>query len=119
MRQIGTFSKRIIELLNLQIEQGTPIFIGDKNIAHIKERHPEEYDLYFPRIEEIISDPDFVGKDPKNNSIDFVKLYQAGTEYIQVSVRIDMGGRHIARTLFMLASFKAERYIDQGTLVRV
>lgn len=47
--------------------------IGDSNIEHIKNIHPYEYEQYFPRIEEIISEPDYVGKNPKDDSINYVK----------------------------------------------
>lgn len=119
MKQIGVFTKKIIDLLELDVAEGTPIFIGDSNIKHIKQRHPAEYDMYFSHIEEIIQYPDYVGIDQKNDSIDFVKVFQLGTEYVQVSVRVSASGQFFARTLFTLMSFKAERYIKQGTLIKI
>lgn len=119
MRQVGVFSEKVIQVLELQIEAGTPIYIGDSNIDHIKKRHPVEYRQYFSRIEEILDEPDYVGKDPKNNSIDYVKVFRDGDDFIQVSVRVTNNGNYFAKTLFQLMTYKAERYIEQGTLKKL
>ena len=47
-QKIGSFSREVIELLQLDITAGTPIYIGSSNIEHIKSRHPYEYEKYFP-----------------------------------------------------------------------
>ena len=119
MKKVGIFKQEIIDLLGLNIEAGTAIYVGDQNIKHMKQRHPEVFDLYFPRIEEILDDPDYVGWDNKNQSVDYVKLYLVANEYIQVSVRISATNVQYARTLFLLMTYKAQRYIDQGTLIPV
>lgn len=119
MKQIGVFSETVIKALNLKILPGTPIYIGESNTNHIKDRHPIEYETYLPRIEEIIAEPDYVGKNEKNQSVDFVKLFKVGTEYVQISVRISSKGTWFAKTMFMLMTYKAERYIEQGTLVKI
>lgn len=35
-KQIGKITKKVIQTLNLDIEEDTPIYIGDANIEHIK-----------------------------------------------------------------------------------
>lgn len=119
VRVIGKITKDVINVLQLDFLPGTPIYIGSSNEQHIKDRHPAEYDLYFSRIDEIIAHPDYVGLDPKKRSIDYVKIFQLGTEYVQVSVRVTAGGRCFARTLFLLSTYKAEKYIGQGSLKRI
>lgn len=119
MRIIGHFSQTVIDLLKLDIVAGTPIYIGENNIEHMKKRHPFEFDAYFPCIEEIIQFPDYVGTDKKNGSIDFVKNYEIDGNYIQVSVRVSENGRYYARTLFSLMTYKADRYIAKGTLKKL
>ena len=52
-QKIGSFSREVIELLQLDITAGTPIYIGSSNIEHIKSRHPYEYEKYFPHISNI------------------------------------------------------------------
>ena len=117
--QIGIFSDHVINTLGLNIPSGTPIFIGESNIEHIKNRHPAEYEQYFPRIREIISDPDYVGQNPSDKSIAFVKVFQLGSEYIRVAVRVTPKGTYFAKSLHILSTYNAERYIERGTLKKL
>ena len=119
MKQIGCFRQNVINLLNLNIKAETPIFIGESNMEHIKNRHPYEYEQYLPRIEEIIEEPDYVGQNPSDNSISFVKIYQLGSEYVRVAVRITSRGIPFVKSLHLLSSYNAERYIEKGTLKKL
>lgn len=118
-KQIGYFTKEIIDLLGLDVEDGTPIYIGESNIEHIKNRHPYEFEQYLPYIDEIIAEPDYVGQNPKDNSIAYVKVYQLGSEYVRVAVRITPKGIPFAKSLHLLSTCNAERYIERGTLKKV
>ena len=73
-RKIGEFSQKIIDTLTLNVSVGTPIYIGDSNIEHIKSRHPYEFEKYIDKIEEIISKPDYIGQNPHDSSILFVPM---------------------------------------------
>lgn len=115
-QKIGCFSQEVIDTLGLELSAGTPIYIGASNIEHIKNRHPYEYEKYFPYISEIISTPNYVGKNPSDDSITFVKFYQTGGEYIRVAVRVTTNGIAFAKTLHLLSTVNAERYIEKGTL---
>lgn len=119
MEIIGRISKSVIEILNLKIEPNTPIFIGESNIEHIKKRHPYEYERYYNDISIIINAPDYVGLNPKDGSILFVKLYKLNEEYVRVAVKITSGGKFFAKTLHTLSTCNAERYLEKGTLKRV
>ena len=116
MKKIGVFTQDVISLLDLDIKPGTPILIGEQNIEHIKQRHAYEYDLYFHRIKEIVAEPDFVGINPHDNSIGFVKLFRVNSEYIRVAVRVSTRGVYIARSLHLLSTVNAEHYLEHGTL---
>lgn len=100
----------------MKINAGTPIYIGPSNIEYIKSRHPYEYEKYFPYIGDIISAPSYVGKNPSDESITFVKFYQTGEEYVRVAVRETTNGTAFAKTLHLLSTANAERYIEKGTL---
>ncbi len=119
MYKIGEFTKEVIDLLNVDIAPGTPIMIGKSNIDHIKNRHIYEYDKYMDKIEDIILNPDYVGQNPKDASICYVKLFEIDSEYVRVAVRISTKGTYIARSLHMLSTCNAERYIDKGTLIKI
>lgn len=115
-QKIGSFSQEVIELLELKITAGTPIYIGPSNIEHIKSRHPYEYEKYFPYMSAIISTPSYVGRNPSDESITFVKFFQTGEEYVRVAVRVTANGTAFAKTLHLLSTVNAERYIEKGTL---
>ena len=117
MQIIGFITSQVIEKLNLELPPDTPIFLGETNELHIKNRHPYEYEKYFPHITEIIKFPDYIGKNPKDNSLLFVKLYRVQDEYIRVAVKITNSSKCFAKTLHLLSTCNAERYIDKGTLI--
>ena len=119
MKPIAFISKAVINILGLNISPNTPVFIGETNIEHIKSRHPYEYEKYFPDIGQIIESPDYVGLSPKDNSMLFVKLYEVNGEYIRVAVKITSSGRCYAKTLHLLSTCNAERYIEKGTLKKL
>ena len=45
-KKIGAFSAQIIEVLELDIPAGTPIYIADSNIEHMKISHPNDFEKY-------------------------------------------------------------------------
>lgn len=119
MEIIGYISQSVIKLLNLKIEPNTPVYIGESNIEHIKSRHPYEYDKYYRDIGLIINSPDYVGINPKDSSILFVKLYKTDAEYIRVAVKITSKGKLFAKTLHSLSTCNTERYLKKGTLKKL
>lgn len=119
MNPIAHISQEVVDILELDIAPNTPVFIGETNLEHIKSRHPYEYDKYLPDIGNIINLPDYVGLSRKDNSILFVKLYEVNGEYIRVAVRITSGGKCYAKTLHLLSTCNAERYIEKGTLKKL
>lgn len=119
VKQIGKMSKEVVDLLSIQLEYDTPILIGKSNIEHIKRRHPYEYEKYFRDIEMILEEPDYVGINPKDESISFVKEYQADAEFIRVAVKVSAGKKSYAKTLHLLSTCNAERYIEKGTLIKL
>lgn len=67
--EIGKITKEIIEILKLDYLEEKPIFIGDSNINHIKQRHLEDYIKYGTEIENIIKNPTYLARNDKKNSI--------------------------------------------------
>lgn len=117
MKQIGSFSPSVINTLNLDIIPNTPIMIGETNIEHIKKRHPYEYDKYFHDIQHILKSPDYIGINPNDKSILFVKEFSVDKEYIRVAVKVTSSGKHYVKTLHLLSTCNAERYIGKGSLI--
>ena len=116
MKKVGEFTSNIINQLQLNIPIGTPILIGDSNENHIKSRHPYEYEQYFNRLSDIIANPDYVGLSLKNNSVQFVKEFIINSEYIRVAVKVTTSKTSFVKTMHLLSTYNAERYIQKGTL---
>ncbi len=119
MKPIAFISRSVVELLDLKLSPDTPVYIGNVNIEHIKSRHPYEFSKYFSDLKEIIEKPDYAGTNPKDGSILFVRLYKANNEYIRAAVRVAPNGVYYARTLHLLSTCNAQRYIAKGTLKKL
>ena len=87
-KKIGVFSARIIEILELDIPAGTPIYITDSNIEHMKTFHSDDFAQYGSELNNIIANPDYVGKNAKDDSIEFTKEYYINGEYVLSLIHI-------------------------------
>lgn len=67
MQYIGKIEKEKFKLISKDITT-EEVVITDKQIEHIKERHPNDYERYFCYIKEIIENPDYIIKDVKPNT---------------------------------------------------
>lgn len=119
MQLIGHFSKDIIDTLNLSVEENTPIYIGEVNETHMRNRHEYEYDKYRADVSVILERPDYVGINPHDNSVMYVKEYIDAGEHIRVGVKISGNGKYFVRTLHLLSTCNVEKYIEKGTLKRL
>ena len=117
--QIGTFSSEIIELLDLNIPIGTPIYIADSNIEHMKSSHPEDFKKYGCDIGQIITHPDYVGKNVKDNSIEFTKEYKLNNDFVKVAVRVSLQNIYYARSMYVLNPNRVKNFIKKGTLKKL
>ena len=98
-KKIGVFSAQLIEILELNIPAGAPIYIADSNIEHMKTFHPDDFAQYGSELSNIIANPDYVKKNAKDDSIEFTKEYYINGEYVKVAVRISMNRSPSSRQL--------------------
>ena len=112
-RQVGTIDEKTIMLLGLDITPGTPILLGESNITHMRESHPEAYEKYFSNLEAILSAPDYVNLNPKDGSIKYIKTLD---EHVVIGVRVSTKGKAFARTIFTIEEWKFNQYADGGYL---
>ena len=115
-KQVGKLSQRVIELLGLTLSEGRSILLGESNIAHMVSRHPEDYALYGEYIPLILSMPDFVALNTKDESIEYVKEVQMDDVYVKVAVRVSARGQLFARSVYRLNTNRAKNCIEKGTL---
>lgn len=114
--EVGRLSARVIELLGLDLQENQPIYIGNSNVSHMKSRHPGDYSKYGKYIPAILSNPDYVGENPTDGSIEYVKEFCIDNEFVKVAVRLSGGGKLYARSLYVLNHNRVINFIQKGTL---
>lgn len=119
MKQIGIINKNIIDTLHLEIPENSPILLGETNIKHMKKSHPDDYNKYKDEISNILRTPDYVGVNPKDNSLEYVKDFIVNDEFVKVAVRISTKGKFFARSLYILNRNRTTNFISKGTLKKI
>jgi len=117
--KVGELSQMVIRALSLNLKDGQSIFIGEMNINHMREKHPIDFARYANALPQILATPDYVGLNPKDGSIEFVREFQLDDEYVKVAVRVSGGGELFARSLYVLNKRRVENFIAQGKLKKM
>lgn len=118
-QEVGKVSARIISLLGLSLQVDQPIYLGENNIAHMQQRHPNDFAKYGNHISRILACPDYVGENPTDGSIEYVKEFLVNGEFVKVAVRLSGGGVLYARSLYVLNPNRVHNFLKKGTLKRV
>lgn len=113
-KQIGMITKKIIKILKLDYEEEKPIFVGDANLSHMREEHPKDFAKYGKEIENIISNPTYLARNEKKKSIEFIKEYKIDNDYVLVAVRVSNHNIHFARTMYIMAKEKVQKYFSHN-----
>ena len=118
--KIGKFSKKIIDLLNLSIPENTEIYIGNQNREHMEKKHSHDYYYYHHLLPNIISNPDYVGIEPKNNSIEYIKEVSIDPSVIiKIAIRVSSNGKYFVRTMYNISDHKIQSALNKGYLFKV
>lgn len=72
MHKIGKLNPDIYQCVTKDI-QTYEVIITEKQIEHIKERHPNDYERYFVYAKEIIENPDYILEANKPNTAFILK----------------------------------------------
>ena len=78
--------------------------------------HPADIARYGGELVNILANPDYVGQNPSDGSIEYVKEFFSDGEYVKVAVRLSKTDRFYARSLYILNSNRVKNYIAKGTL---
>ncbi len=84
---IGRIDKNIYKCVTEDIVTDE-VIITDERIAHIKERHPNDYERFCSYIPEIISNPDYIIASNKPNTATVLKQITNNGEKFQLILRI-------------------------------
>ena len=115
-RKVGVLTRRVIELLELELQEGQSILLGDSNIGHMTTRYPEDFALYGEYIPDILLEPDYVAKNKKDDSIEYVKEVEIDNVFVKVAVRVSAKGQLFARSVYRLNHNRVQNFIAKGTL---
>ena len=77
---VGSISENIKKLLGLSSVGDDNIYMSATNIAHMESSHPSDYAKYKDQIQNILASPDYVGQNPNDNSIEYVKNFIIDSE---------------------------------------
>lgn len=108
--EIGKITKEVIKILDLDYEEEIPIFIGEANINHMKEKHPIDFEKYGNQIREIIKNPTYLARNEKKQSIEFIKKYRISNEFVLVVVRVSRNNVNFVRTMYVMDEKKVKKY---------
>lgn len=115
-KAVGKLFPQIEHLIGITPARDRTIYLGESNIAHMKTRHPQDYTKYASFIPLILSAPDYVGRNPSDGSIEYVKEFQVDQTYVKVAVRISQQDRYYVRSLYCLNEKRTRNFIKKGTL---
>lgn len=113
-KQIGKVSNKIIHILGLNYLKEEPIFIGDSNLSHMANEHPQDFKKYGTDIEDIIKNPTYLARNEKKKSIEFIKEYKVDNDFVLVAVRVSNKNVHFARTMYVMSGEKVEKYFKHN-----
>lgn len=113
---VGVITEEIEQLLGITITGDRTIYFGESNLTHMKASHPKDFEKYGADLQSILAAPDYVGQNPGDGSIEYVKEYVINDDFVKVAVRIAGSGRYYARSLYILNNNRVRNYIAKNTL---
>jgi len=113
---VGVISAAVSKTLGddgRQYKAGAMIYIGESNVNHMKRRHPSDYSKYGDRLSQIISEPDYVGINEEDDSLEYVKIFN---DHVKLVVRVAGDDRLYVRSLYTVYKSRTEYFIKSGRL---
>lgn len=102
--------------MGISVPGDRTIYLGPSNLAHMQSSHPADFAKYGPELVNILAAPDYVGQNPTDGSIEYVKEFLTESEYVKVAVRLTKTDRFYARSLYVLNDMRVKKFIVKGTL---
>ena len=115
-RQVGVVSTAVIKTLGEDARfynAGDIIYIGDRNIKHMKKRHLPTYLKYHDKIAEILAAPNYVGINAEDGSLEFVKVF---SDHVKLVVRIAGDEKLYVRTMYTVLESRTDYFVKSGKL---
>lgn len=92
------------------------VILTNKQVEHIKERHPNDYEEYFEYFKEIIENPDYIIKDKHPNTAFILKEILEKNKRFQLILRLhtsndDENYKNSIITFFKVSKNKYNQYL--------
>lgn len=87
MNVIGKLDRAIYSIVSPEI-MTDDVIVTDVQIAHIKERHPNDYERFFSYIPAMIEQPDFIIEDKNPNTAIVLKTMGEKDERFRLILRL-------------------------------
>lgn len=116
MRIVGRVTDQVAILLGISLPEDQNIYLGPSNLDHMASSHPADFLRYGSQISYILSCPDYIGQNPTDGSIEYVKDFWEHGNYVKVAVRLSRSERFYARSIYVLNPNRVRNYIAKGTL---
>lgn len=115
-KKVGTVTKHVEKLLGISVPADRTIYLGQSNLIHMQTAHPADFAKYGTELINILAYPDYVGQNPTDGSIEYVKEFKVDGEFVKVAVRLTQSDHFYARSLYVLNNQRVNNYISKGTL---
>lgn len=120
MRSLGNIDISILEKEFGKL-QTNEIIVTDERIAHIKERHLIDYDLFERYGAECVQNPDYIVKDNMNKGTVFMILKLPDTNLNVVSRLVldtdEKGLKNSVMTFYRIRERNLKKLIEKNTLL--
>lgn len=120
IRNLGRINTKVLEKEFGKI-QTDEIIVTNERITHIKERHPEDYDLFEKYGRESVSFPDLIVKDIKNKGTVFMVKKLPETN-LNVVVRVvleteDDKLKNSVMTFYRIRERNLKKLIEKNSMI--
>lgn len=116
---VGKITNKVINILKLPYDKEEPVFIGESNMMHIKDKHPDDFKKYGSYIQKIIKEPTYLARNEKKKSIEFIKVFKENNDYVLVAIRVSNNKNiHFARTMYIMSKEKVRKYFEHNYFLK-
>jgi len=92
---------------------GDKIYLGDSNENHMKRRHKSAFIKYGDKLSSIISEPDFIGINNVDGSLEYVKIFDNN---VKVVVRVAGDDKLYIRSMYTVYQSRTDYFVKIGKL---
>lgn len=121
MQYIGKIDTKKFEKISddIIVEE---VILTDKQVEHIKKRHPNDYERYFKYIKRIVENPDYIIRDTKPNTGFLLKEFLEDDKRFQLILRLqtsnDISGyKNSIITFLKISEKKYNQYLRNKEIV--